>query len=235
VQVTYLTSPYQAFYRQVLLLFGQIPNIVCTFVRNNHHQFFLSEQHESVRALLFSLNGLIWLKTFSDVGIDFSHSDVHLQTIHIAMWVKKSNHIESTNAEITSRFCSTSIERCWNCNRDGCGVKLGVKCHFRQIKFCCCHNAASPWANQSESRTEYITLEPQSPGYITGADAVVTSFDQSCKVTLSQLDFAVCMGQPVAFGFTFKSHQTIGLLGRSVRSHSRAYDLHRIVYVQQRT
>jgi len=93
VQVTYLTSPHQAFYRLLLLLFGQIPNIVCTFARNDHHQFLLSEQHESVRALVFSLNSLIWLKTFSDVGIDLSHSDVHLQTIHIAMWVKKSNHM----------------------------------------------------------------------------------------------------------------------------------------------
>jgi len=27
VQVTYLTFPYQAFYRQLLLLFGHIPNI----------------------------------------------------------------------------------------------------------------------------------------------------------------------------------------------------------------
>ena len=42
------------------------------------------------------------------------------------MWVKKNNHIQSTSAEITSHYCSTSIKRCWNCNRDGCGIKLGA-------------------------------------------------------------------------------------------------------------
>jgi len=31
--------------------------------------------------------------------------------------------------------------------------------------------------------------------------------------SLSHLHFAACMGQPAAFGFTFKHHQTIDLLG----------------------